>query len=176
MKKQSYLLVFLFYSLLYLPTHIFSQSPTNNNEEDIGVVQATSTEELIETQFTNNQVFTDYPWLEETIDKEECVVEAISTYKSGSFSFIYVHKKNGGTLYFEDGTFFCEQTANYNCITAYRLEDPIAVWTCPQQANSEDDFAASSDQTIGNASINCNTYQGKIVFEPCDDGLSLIHI
>ena len=161
MKKQNYLLAFIFYSLLYLPTHIFSQSPTNNNEEDIGVVQATSTEELIETQFTNNQVFTDYPWLEETIDKEECVIEAISTYKSGSFNFIYTYKKDGGILYFEDGTFICEQTANYNCIPAYRLENFKNVWTCPQQANSEGDFVASSGQTIGNASVNC---------------LSLIHI
>lgn len=138
--------------------------------EDNCVIQPTSPQEPEETSITNNQVFTDFPWLEEIIDKGGCTIEAISIYKSGPFSFLYAHKENGGTLYFEDGTFYCEQTPSYDCISAYRLENRETVWTCSQQANSEGEQGNTEDETISNAPVNCNNYQGKIVFEACDDG------
>ena len=137
--------------------------------EDNCALQPTP-EEIEEEQLTNNQVFTDYPWLAEEVDKEACTVGTISIYKSGPFDFIYTHKENGGTLYFQDGTFYCEQTPNYDCIAAYRLENPATVWTCPQQANSEGDLDTTGDQNVIHPPINCDSYRGEIVFEACDDG------
>ena len=66
-------------------------------------------------------------------------------------------------MYFEDGTFYCEQTPSYDCIAAYRLENPDNAWTCAQQANSEGEIAPIPP-------INCREYSGQIVFEACDDG------
>ncbi len=133
------------------------------------IIQPTP-EDIDDSQVTDNQVFMDYPWLTEAINKEACAVNSISIYKSGRFNFIYAHKENGGTLYFEDGTFYCEQTPSYDCLSAYKLKNPETAWTCPQQANSEGDQENTQDQIGANGPVDCSNYRGKIVFEACDDG------
>ncbi len=138
--------------------------------EDNCIIQPTNPEDLNNPQTSDNQVFVDYPWLSEEIDKATCTVNGISVYKSGRYNFIYAHKENGGTLYFEDGTFYCEQTPSYDCLSAYSLKNPDHVWTCSQQANSEGDQENTEDQSGANGPIDCTNYRGKIVFETCDDG------
>ena len=74
--------------------------------------------------------FEDFPWLSDIVNTTNCDGEKISIYQSGVFSFIFVETAESGTLYFENGTFYCQSASNFDCVAAYNLSNPYEVWTC----------------------------------------------
>jgi len=81
---------------------------------------------------TNATAFTTYPWLSTYVNQSGCNGESITVYNSGSYNFILIQNGNEGKLYFENGTFYCNETQNYSCVTAYGLSTTNIAqsWTC----------------------------------------------
>ena len=56
--------------------------------------------------------------------------DSFSVYTSGAFSFVFVQTPSGGSLYFEDGSFYCSDASGFSCVSAYGFGAPTTVWTC----------------------------------------------
>jgi len=92
--------------------------------------------------------FSEFPWLNEVVDIEDCCqFQKITAYQSGIFNFIYIEKDanctdEGGTLYFEDGTFYCADATGLDCRTAYSLTEGQAriLWDCKAQLQEVDEI------------------------------------
>ena len=84
----------------------------------------------------SSPVFTDFLWLSDHIEENNCKGETITVYDSGSHNFVFISSGTGGTLYFQDGTFYCTSTPTYDCVQAYNLSTIIGTWSCGDAANS----------------------------------------
>lgn len=78
----------------------------------------------------NNQsaeIIDEYPFLEEEIDRLGCTT--IEIFDQGSHAFIFLRLgPNNGRLYLDNGTFYCESTPTYDCLSAYNLGIPTTDW------------------------------------------------
>lgn len=79
---------------------------------------------------TSNTVFRDYPWLGSIIDQNNCEGTSATVYSTGTFEYLFVETQDGGALYFQDGTYYCTERANFNCVEAYGLTNAIDSWAC----------------------------------------------
>ena len=76
-------------------------------------------------------LFTTYTWLNSLVNPTTCDGEVINVYSSGGYEYIHVIQANGlGALYFENGTFYCQDLANYSCMAAYGFGAPVETWSC----------------------------------------------
>lgn len=73
-------------------------------------------------------LFADYPWLDVVVDRTNCAGTTIIEYQSGAFRYLF----NGSTrtLYFQDGTLWCQDGGGLNCRQAYGLTVEERSWTC----------------------------------------------
>ena len=67
-----------------------------------------------------------YPWAESTLNCDE--VSIIREYTSGIFTFLFVEP--AGELYFQDGTFYCQESASFDCRALYDLTQQTNEWSC----------------------------------------------
>ncbi|GEM_PF-2198167 len=99
--------------------------------------------------------FSDYPWLNDIIDTEDCCQnQRVTAYQSGIFSFIYIERgaecaSKGNELYFENGTFYCADASNYDCRSAYNLteENATILWDC-RGTTSEQIFTICAGESV----------------------------
>lgn len=90
----------------------------------------------LHAQSNNDAIFEDYPWLVDIIDTNNCTDQSITVYQSRIFQYLYIDNGDGtGTLYFEDGTFYCTGSPTYDCLAAYNLSEVLATWTCEGVTN-----------------------------------------
>ncbi len=76
-------------------------------------------------------VFEDFDFLQDVVDPADCAGTSIEVYEQGPFNFIFVNTgAESGQLYFEDGTFYCNTMANYDCVSLYNLGTPVRTWNC----------------------------------------------
>ena len=94
-------------------------------------------EDTIEQPDTNLIDFAEYPWLNDIIDKFNCCTnEKIIDFPMGDYSFLYIEPADEcgdfGTFYRNDGTFYCQDAPNFDCLGAYGLtqSDGITIWSC----------------------------------------------
>lgn len=79
----------------------------------------------------NYQLFLDYPWLDDLVNPNVCTSEKVEVYQAGIYFYLLITDANGqATLYNQDGLFYCQQTASYNCVSTYNLGQPIDTWQC----------------------------------------------
>jgi len=79
-------------------------------------------------------VFDQYTWLNTLVDAETCSAgSSIEVYSYGTYTFIFIEDDNGGSLYFEDGTFYCADATNYSCVQLYGLTNPKTRWVCENE-------------------------------------------
>ncbi len=71
------------------------------------------------------------PWLSNIVDPNACNGEEVFVYDEGTYYFVYIRTEEGGTLYFEDGTVYCQDDGS-GCTHSYDLAFPIATYLCPQ--------------------------------------------
>jgi len=69
-----------------------------------------------------------YNWAESTLNCDQA--STISEYSSSIFNFLYVEPAR--ILYFQDGTFYCEDSKNRSCLELYNLETITNQWTCDE--------------------------------------------
>ncbi len=143
------------------------------------------------------EIFQGFPFLMELVDPNNCTNEIIEAYVQDDNSFIYVINDAGGTLYLEDGSFFCQDGGNASCIANAGLNQPILTWRCSSNCICQEIFApvcGEDGETYTNAceaecrgipviamgecstSQNCEMASGTIVFEPCDDGRTFFFV
>jgi len=88
-------------------------------------------EVIVEDCGNTPALFTDYPWLTDLINPNTCTRGRIELYQSGIYFYLRVNTGDGfAKLYNQNGQFYCQESANYNCVEAYRLGAPIDSWTC----------------------------------------------
>ncbi len=102
----------------------------------------------------NDPIFTTFPWLSDIIG-DACTAESVTVYEQGSFQFLIITDANGiESMYFQDGTFYCQSGNGLDCQMAYNLNRAIYNWTCGSDTNEAD----------------CDRFTGTIVFQDCDNG------
>lgn len=79
---------------------------------------------------TDQEIFSDFPFLSSLIDVDDCEGTTVSVYAQGVYNFIHVQTLDSGILYFQDGTLYCTDSANFSCVNAYGFGAPISVWNC----------------------------------------------
>ncbi len=78
-------------------------------------------------------IFSRFDWLEDLVDPFDCEGQTetlIAVYQQSIFNFILVQENGNRRLYFEDGTFYCQDSDNFDCVSAYSLGSPIDFWSC----------------------------------------------
>ena len=96
--------------------------------------------DLIEVIATNQSIFEDFPWLDDLIDPNNCCDNlAVLEFPIGIYSFIYIKTDSDcggyGSLYLNDGTLYCTDADNFDCLGAYGLNesDANALYNCSEQ-------------------------------------------
>ncbi len=86
-----------------------------------------------------NNLLDTYPWLNVLVDGDQCSEGTIiDQYAFGVYKFLHIKYPNGeGDLYFENGTFYCADAANYSCIKGYNFGDPVATLVCGENSGGE---------------------------------------
>ncbi len=102
-------------------------------------------------QCNETNLFNEFSWLSQLVDHNNCTNETISVYDNGAYSFLYFQKDGTGGFYYQDGTFYCQDNADYSCPEDYNYSSPTSCWSCGTQ-NS------------------CNQYTGTVFYEVCEDG------
>lgn len=75
-------------------------------------------------------IFTDFSWLSDLVDPNNCSTVNITVYQSGIFQFVYIETSTSSILYFQDGTLYCTDAPNYDCRAAYSLTTIADTWGC----------------------------------------------
>ena len=78
----------------------------------------------------DDAIFEDFPWLDGVVDREACEGTTISVYEQGIFTFLHIQTTDSGVLYFQDGTLYCTDGLNFDCVAAYALGAAVDVWEC----------------------------------------------
>lgn len=78
----------------------------------------------------NSTIFSDYPWLSNHVQENNCSNEVIEVYNAGSYKFIYIKKDGTGQLYYQNGTYYCSDAANNICVDSYNLLQIVDSWSC----------------------------------------------
>lgn len=82
-------------------------------------------------------IFLNNAWLSNVVSEANCSNETVTVYQSGNYEFFYVEDAIGSNLYFQDGTFYCSASPNFDCLGAYGLTTVVDTWTCGDTGNSE---------------------------------------
>ncbi len=135
--------------------------------------------------------FEEYTWLNDIIDTEDCCQnQTVTAYQSGIFTFIYIERgaecaSKGNELYFENGTFYCMDSDNYDCRIAYNLteENATTLWDCGS-TSSEQVFTICAGTSVFLPAIQefpipplgPSGPNGELPVQPCQPILSAIDI
>jgi len=107
--------------------------------------------------------FPEFPWLADIIDANNCCNNTkVEVYNSGAHQFVFIEgdegcSSNQGTLYYQNGTFYCADSPSMDCRTAYKLTevDLAKSWTCEGTTDNAGSVDMPNDSTtIEEASTN----------------------
>ena len=108
--------------------------------DDAIIVTCIEDRETTVGEFELPAVFSQFEWLSTLVDPFDCggrEETLVAVYEQSVFNFIFVETNGISQLYFQDGTFYCQDSENYNCLTAYGLTTPIDFWSCSGNGLSE---------------------------------------
>ena len=74
------------------------------------------------------EAFIVFPWLR---DLDVCG-SVVTAYDTGNFTFVTIGSGESLVLYFEDGTFYCSNSATFDCLEFYELTDSTGMWECSE--------------------------------------------
>jgi len=108
-----------------------------------------------------------FPWLSNIVDFSNCSETTIEVYQQSVFNYIFITTPTTTTLYFQDGTFYCQNATSLDCKIAYNLVNPIVTRACNSgsfDANpssfrfptnqAQDQFTVSPNPTSGQINLN----------------------
>ncbi len=116
-------------------------------------ITITCIEEIINEEDCDD-VFSDYQWLSNKVDPNNCNGESITVFSNGTYFFIYISNPTNGDLYLDAGSaiHYGSDNGNYYLPEAYDIEE-IAKWACGcNTTNSQtktDEFKTKNLRTTG---------------------------
>lgn len=121
-------------------------------------------------------LFSDYPFLNDKINSEECSESGAILYKTGPYEYMYVFKPDGNVLYYPDSPGWeCRDRSDYNCRQVYNLtDDHLVKSSCGCGGCDEEPEICNTNPCIndGVQNWNDNTCACEVI-EPtvsgCDD-------
>jgi len=78
----------------------------------------------------NEGIFTQYPWLNPIVDKDNCTDETIDVYKLGTNYYINIYKNGQETIYYANGNVLCASSTSFNCVNWYGFTNLVDHWSC----------------------------------------------
>ena len=93
-------------------------------------------------------IFEQYPWIATFIDPNNCTTEKISEYENYGQNYLYIETDHCNALYAEDGSVFCIDTENFNCLDFYNLTNPINNWSCSSDRLENNSRLSTADFKI----------------------------
>jgi len=116
--------------------------------------QCAGVEILSETECGSNtpNFFTDFPWLFDLVDPTNCTTEKVTVYRTGFYQYIWVETTEGKKMYFQDGTLYCTEVPEFDCIAAYQLDRIDYQWFCSSAVTTEG-LAQSRNALIPNTTL-----------------------
>jgi len=147
----------------------------------LALVTILSTICSIQLQAQDSDLFDRYTWLSVFADPTDCTTEKVEEYESFLYEYLLITFADGQeALYNAQGTFYCRNASNYDCVAAYRLDGPTASWTCENTSNTEEEALISRLQNSGTncydiVSISKIEYEGNNYYLP-QAGNSLRHL
>jgi len=108
--------------------NVLSDADPDDNDPCVPSNQA----DLCNRQPSTPDFISDYPWLANVLDFDNCTTQQITVYQTGVYQYLYVQSTQDafGTLYNQDGQFYCSSMSNYDCVSAYNLTEVIDTWLC----------------------------------------------
>lgn len=107
---------------------------TNDPYCDNVYIQKIKIEVFNVCNFTNLQmeeIWADYPWVD---DLEETCLSSIEVYRRNNTDYLLFNYPKNVNLFFQDGSFICQNQPGYNCLEAYQLTNKVQSWSCDQQS------------------------------------------
>jgi len=89
-------------------------------------------------------IFIENPWLDDYIDIFDCEASSVTVYKKESHNYFYVTFDDIAQLYFEDGTFYCQDDTDNDCRSIYELTEIVDEWHCEELTSL--DVVSEQDQ------------------------------
>lgn len=99
-------------------------------------------------------IFETFSWISQVIDSSACAGTFVDVFDQGAFSYIIIRTTDDTTMYFEDGQFYCQDSPNFSCQSAYKLDDPTYTWICDSQKQSFIDNGLSTLSNLGQQENN----------------------
>lgn len=78
----------------------------------------------------------DYTWLSEKVDFDDCDGTSIEIHEGGSNKFVYVIKPESSILYNPDGSVWCTSSIGFNCLNFYS-NGKIDSWNCSDNLTTD---------------------------------------
>lgn len=93
-----------------------------------------------ENENENGLPVNEYPWIDDAASGFDCGALGIQEYDLGAFSFVFLQDDDQAVLYFEDGTFYCQNSATMDCRALYNLDETILSnqWACEGENTTEE--------------------------------------
>ncbi len=109
----------------------------------------------------DDPIFTEYPWLSTVVNTDDCGTASLVEYASGAYTFLAIDNGNGiEQLFFENGTLYCTSAPNYDCVTAYNLNEVLRTWSCgstTDEGNGDDDTQPMENEDMDDGNTNTPT-------------------
>lgn len=104
-----------------------------------------------------------YPWLDSLVDFNACEGTTITEYDAGSYTFLHIDSPSGGSLYYQNGTFYCNDAPGYSCVSAYNLSNVTDSFTC---GNSTNYIPGCTDSSASNYNPLATINDGSCEYTP----------
>ena len=96
-------------------------------------------------------IFADYPWLNSVVDPDNCIGTQISIYAFGSSQMLQISSDGNVVLYLDDGTLYCTNSPNLDCVEIYGLTELISSWSCTEDRPIDDIEDRPIDENVSEA-------------------------
>lgn len=113
-------------------------------EKEEGEEEQEQEEQEQEEEQESSSLFTDYAWLSSVIEPD-CIEGTITEYLLDPFVFIFIETPESSDLYFQDGTYYCNHTATFDCISAYGLTEIGRTFTCSENLTEAETRSDNTD-------------------------------
>lgn len=96
--------------------------------------ESPNTDERTDTQSEEiPEIFKEHSWLKKIVDFSDCDKEKVDLYLYAEGQFLVVNKDNANTMYEEDGSLYCVDTPEVDCVKYYELKHILDSWACEER-------------------------------------------
>lgn len=124
----------------------------------------------------NTTIFSDYAWLSDIVDPNNCSGTSIQVYRSSGYVYLFVETANSSVLYNASGTLYCTGSPGYNCQELYAVDEVVENYNCSGGQLSEDEILPAFKTTSNNQSITTALTTEFSVYPNPSNGLFFVEL